>query len=364
MNFQTVRSNLRLYNTKEGTSLLTEHLKRLIEKKGLEIFKDIELFNTELSSIKLSPKIKAQLVLIFTCSTLSDFILNAKSDLNMVDVNNVVHNVINSTGLSYNCAIMLISDIFCACDLDFSIEYGPLLINNSVEYKLHALMPSALAKTKIKNAIQLINTYEKKSTNKESSEAKEAAETAVNSITKLCAAGIPEGFYMLGRCYLYGECGTDTNRSKALELMKIATEQGFPKAAAILGDIHYESDDPLTRDYTLAHYYYTRPGTLALDKKRQPSLQDIYKQHSANKTTLVFSGIILALMIAFLTFFHTGLFSDSNRLVIGIILTVVSATSYALSIIYNRIKSFNGIRWAVAVQYFVWALYVFILVLT
>jgi hypothetical protein len=369
MNFETIRSQVGEYETEADASDVSNQLKALIAKYGYDIFRNSELLVEEIKGLNLSSTIKAQLALIFSCSTLRHYIYNSKSDLNMVDVDNAVHNVVNTTGLTYKVAISLIADIFYACGLSFAIEYGPQLINNSVEYKLHALMPSAMAETEIKKATELHkaceNVSEKDDDLSDSAvDAAETAESAVKTINGLCAAGISEGFYLLGRCYLYGECGTDIDSKRAMKLMKIAAEQGEPKAAAILGDLYYQADDPVERDYTLAHHFYTKPGTLAIGKDRRTALQDIYKQHSANKTTLVFSGVMLALTVAFLVFFHEGIFSGANRLVVGIILTVISAAAYACAIYQNRRKSFNGIRWSVAVQYFVWALYAFILVMT
>jgi len=363
MNFETIRSQIGRYETKSDASIVAVQMQSLIAKNGFDVFKNIELLNEEIKELQLSSTIKAQLSLIFSCSTLPDFILNSKSDLNMVDIDNAVHSVVNSTGLSYKCVIMLIADVFYACGLNFAIEYGPHLAKNNVENRLHALMPSAMVEKEVKNTKLLIAEYAKMVGKDQDESTKKAATDAVLAIRKLCDAGIAEGFFLLGKCYLYGDCGTEIDKPHAFELMKTAAYKGIPEAAAILGDIHYNSDDPLMRDYTLAHHYYTRPGAMALGATRRSSLQDIYKQCSANKTTLVFSGIIFALMIAFLTYFNTGLFSESSRLGIGIFFTVISAAVYGMSILYNRVKGFNGIRWVVAVQYFIWALYAFILIL-
>lgn len=366
MDFKTISSKIVKYETKAEASALVRQLQVLIAKKGVDIFKNAELLAEEIKTMKLTTTIKAQLLLVFSCSNLSDFILNSKSDLNMVDVDNAVHSVVNSTGLSYKCAITIVADVFFACGLNFAIECGPQLINNSVEYNLRALMPSALVDVETRKATELHKIYEStfgKNKDRTSEAAGIAAKKAVDAIRRLCDAGITEGFYLLGRCYLYGECGTAIDETKAMELIKIAADQGDTRAAVILGDLYYRSDDMIVRNYTLAHHYYTKPGTLAMGKNQQEALQDIYKQHSANKTTLVFSGVTLALMIVFLVFFHNGIFSGSSRLAIGLILTLVSAAAYTLAIINNRIKSFDSIRWSVAIQYFVWSLYAFILVL-
>ena len=102
---------------------------------------------------------------------------------------------------------------------------------------------------------------------------------------------------------------------------------------------------------------------MAVSKERQRALRDIYMQHSANKTTLVFSGFVLALMIAFLAFFHTGIFSGSGRFAVGVIATVLSGVAYAAGIYFYIISKYNGLRRIISAQYFIWAFYAFILVL-
>jgi len=367
MDFKAAFSKIEKYKSGEVMSPVAAQLHVMIAKNGLDVFIDNDVLRGEIDSLSISRTAKAQLVLIFSCSTLSDYVRNSKSDLNMVDVNNAIHSVVSSTGLSYKCVIELVADVFYACGLDFSVEYGPQLIDDSTEYGLHAVMPSKLAEDEVNKARALRQKYESQYgegfDKKDASDAGEAARKAVEAMRKLCNAGVPEGFYMLGLCYLYGECGTASDLNKGLKFMQLAAEQGIVEAAAILGDYYYDSEDPLTRDYTLAHYYYTRPGAMAMGRERQLALQDIYKQHNANKLTFVFSGVVLALMIIFLTYFHAGVFSGSSRLVLGIILVAISAALLALVALFYRAKRFNGIRWLVAAQYFVWALYAFLLVL-
>ena len=355
MNFDLIRSQVGTYETEADKSVVSAQLQTIIANHSFEIFRDTERLAAEIGSLQISKTVKAQLVLILSCSTLPDFILNSKSDLNLVDVDNVVHNVVQTTGLSYQCALRLITDVFYACGLSFPVEYGPqisetasLNSGNLIEYKLHAMMPSEMAEAEIKSTEKLIA---------------ESSSDAVAAIHKLCSAGISKGFYLLGRCYLYGECGTDIDYSKAAELMKIAAKQGIAEAAADLGDIYYNSENILLRNYTLAHHYYTRPGAIAVSKERQKALRDIYRQHSANKKTLVFSGVVFALTIIFLVFFNTGIFSGSSRFVIGVIFTVLSGLVCAGGVYFNIIAKYNSLRWIIAAQFFVWSIYAFILVL-
>lgn len=384
MNFDFVRSQFGEYQTTADNSPVAEQIQALVARYKLEIFRDLERLANEITNMPLSRTVKMQLNLLFCSSTLPDFLLNSKSDLNMVDVNNVIHSAVASTGLSYKVALKLITDVFYGCGLSFAVEVGPKLEGSTVKYQLHALMPSRMAEEEVASAESLMVAYgnaARKKAKQPDEEAKELAAKATAAIRGLCEAGVPRGFYLLGRCLLYGECGTKRNPAMALELMKIASERGVIEASAALGDIYYRPEGaaprgkqakgvelfsksrPWLRNYTLAWHYYTQPGAMAMGKERQSALQDIYRQQSANKTTLFFSGIVLALMALFVITFQQGVFSGASCLAAGTVLLVLSALVYAASIIYHIQKPYNGIRWTVAVQYFLWAIYALIFVL-
>jgi hypothetical protein len=384
MNFDAIRGKVGQYETNAEASPVSAQLRAVMAKHGPEVFRDTALLNREIAASPLSGTLKAQLALVFSSSTLPDFVLNAKSDLNMVDVDNAIHSVVASTGLSYKVALALVADVFFACGLNFAIEYGPQLRDGALVYALHALMPSGMADAEIKTAERLVAAHKalvgKGTETKDEEAVQKAAGEAVSAIRKLCNAGVPQGFYLLGRCHLYGDCGTEPDVQKALELLKIAADHGVAAAAAALGDIYYEpsglsavngpdKDAPpspaawLLRDYTLAHHYYTRPGAMAMGTDRQRALRDIYRQHAANRTTLVFSGVVLALMIAFLALFHRGIFSGASRLAVGVVFTALSGLAYLGGILHNVRKPYNGLRWIVPAQYFIWSLYAFVLVL-
>lgn len=366
MAFDAIRGKINTYKTDIVASIVGAELQKIVLKHGVNVFKDIALLREEIQKSELPIVKKEQLILVFTCSTGADFAANAKSDLNLVDVDNIIHNIIETTGLSYKTTLVLVTDILYACGLRFSVEYGPVLSKQSVDYRLHALLPSTVAETEINKATELFASFQGKysSVDIHDKEKQAAAAKITSLIRKLCEAGIPAGFYMLGRCYLYGECCTDVNQELGLQYMKIAAEQGHIEAAAQLGDAYYNCTAALDRNFTLAHYYYTRLGALAAGVSRQKALEDIYAQKTHNTITCAFSAIVFALTVAFVAYFHTGVFSGSSRLAIGIIFCVISLTAIVLTTIYHIRARFNGIRWVVAIQFFVWALYVLILALS
>jgi hypothetical protein len=381
MNFDAFLKQIKTYPTKIGISPVAREMKKLINRKGIEIFKSEELLSTEINTLKLSKTSRAQLNLIFSSSTLSNYIQNTKSDMNMLDVDNMIHNVVDTTGLSYKVVLTLVSDILYACGVSFSIEYGPEIVDDKIEHKIHAMMPSMLMDKELLKTEKLIEEYTKVSVMEplEKDKMEQAAAKAIQSITNLCHAGVPKAFYWLGRCYWFGECGTIRDPQKAISYIEIAAQRGIVEAAALLGDIYYNPNSGnyknaieetnkintqlIFRDYSLAHYYYTRPGSLAMGKERQRNLKDILNQYSANRITLFFAGIMFVSMIVFLVNFHSGILNGNSRLVLGIIFVIFTGAIWGLGTWVHMIKPYNGIRGIVATQYFVWALYAFFLVM-
>ena len=162
--------------------------------------------------------------------------------------------------------------------------------------------------------------------------------------------------------HLYGYFGAEKDEKKAYSYLQIATEQGDPDASNLMGDLLANRESFLA-DYTLAHYYFTKPGAVALRETDRETVKMIYRQNLLNKANLIFGGVFLAVTIVFLSIFNKGMFSGSSRLVIGIVDTVLSLIVYGFGILAYRRKKYNNNRWIVAAMYFIWAVYAFILVL-
>lgn len=364
MTFDDMYKEITDYKTNVATSDVCSQLKKIIDEKGMDIFKDYEALRNAIQNSELSNLKQERLILVFSCKGVADFVLNIRSNLNLVDVDNVIHNVLNRTGLSYRTTVSIVTDILCACGMHFSIEYGPVLRDQSVEYRLHALMPSEIAAVETKKTKDLFKTFcNKYSDGGETQKRDSDAADVINAIKRLCAAGIADGFFLLGQCYLYGKCNTAVDHSLGMNYLKLASDQGSNEASALLGYIYYNSESALVRNYTLAHYYYTRPGALPINMGGQSALEDIYEQKKCNTTTIVFSAIVFALTIAFVNFFHDGMFSGSSRLAIGIVAIVMSLIAVVFAVLSHIRAKFNGIRWLIAIQFFVFAIYAFILVL-
>lgn len=360
MDFKKVWNRLAYKPNKYSAGALGNELRQIVEENGVAIFQNPGQLSSALDQAEIGIAPKQQLLLLTASSHIADFTANAKGGLSLVDIDNALHDAVLSTGLSYKTALKLITDIFYACGLDFAVEYGFVLGESESSYRLHAIMPADLAEAEIDRIRQLADSYV--SADNESKK-KEAAKEAILRICQLGRAGVAEGFYLLGKCYLNGDFGTRVDLGKAKENLKIASRMGVLEASALLGDLFYAGGEGQKPDYTLAHSFYTRPGALALGLKQRKALHDIYLQGSANTVTLIMSGIVFALSILFSIYFHEGLFSGAGRIAIAVMSNVLSGAVFAFAIFSCLWHRYNNIRKVIAAQYLIWAVYAFFLLI-
>ncbi|MCL1983369.1 MAG: hypothetical protein FWG53_09850 [Clostridiales bacterium] len=343
-----------------SSSELGEQLKLIVDTSGTGVFKDPGRMQKALEEHNIGQAAKHQLLLAAAASNIGEFTANIGEGLSLVDVDNAVHDIVASTGLAHKTALQLVIDILYACGLDFAVESGFAHGKHGVEKSLHALMPNELADSEAKRARQLAQKLSEAGFATQE-EAAAAVREATAAIARLCEAGVPTGFYLLGRCYYLGELGTEQNMAKAVEYLSAASEMGCAEASTMLGSLHYSSKSASLRDYTRAHCYFTRPGALALGTERQ-ALEDIYMQGSANLATLFMSGLIFVLTLLFTAYFCARVPSSGSCMLAAAFANIISASVVGLAAASFARKRFNSIKGLLAVQYFAWAFYALVLI--
>ncbi|MCL1809214.1 MAG: hypothetical protein FWG42_05500 [Clostridiales bacterium] len=336
-------------------------LKTIVDKNGTDVFNDPDRMLEALEGQEIGNAAKHRLLLAVASSNIGDFAANTEEGLNLVDVDNAVHDVAASTGLAHQTALQLVMDVLNACGLDFAVEDGFVLEEAGIEKRLHAVMPNELARYEEERVRSLAKRLAEAGFATQEEEAA-AVREATAAVARLCRAGVPTGFYLLGRCYYLGELGTEKNMNKAVEYLSAASGMGCAEASAMLGMLHYSSKSFLLRDYTKAHCYFTRPGALALGAERQ-ALKDIYMQGSANLATLFMSGLIFAMTLLFTMHFSSGMPSSGICTMAAAFANVFSAFVFVLAAASFARKRYNNIKGFLAVQYFAWAFYAFVLIL-
>jgi len=348
MDFNIIKSNLNTYQSENSPENIGQQLKIIVENHGKSIYQNIEQLFDEIELSDINSVAKMQLCLIICSSNIVDFILNAENELNLIDINNIISDIIDKTSLKNTIVIQLVVDIFYSVGLNFAFVIGPILHNNEISTQLHAMMPTDMINKDLQKIEDLIE-------NDESS-----AELMI-LLEKLCNSGVSKAFYYLGRFYLNGEHNTIKNPEKAEKFLKIAADQGVTEASGLLGNYYYNSPNPLICDFTTAHHYFTKPGSAALDEKQQSAVSDIYEQFELNKILIIFGSFLAIFMLIFIGFFHSGIFSETGRLIIGGITLFFVFLTLIGGFLYFFIKKFNNLRWFIALMYIIWSIYVIIL---
>ena len=364
MTIQSLNRKNAEYGGSTSNSPVSACIRALLKERGYKLFENKPLLKSELDRCNLPPVTISQLWLIFSASDICAWLINPSADFNLVDADNMLHNIHRTTGLRYDVIQRLLSDILSGIGLDFTIEQTTVYEGGVFAEKLHVHMPSELAKKKCARVAELMS---KKLPTYAGTGAPELTQSditeAATLLRELCDAGVPAGMYMAGLCHMEGHCGYTKDIKIGRELIKTSASRGVPEAAAAMGDLYYNSDDLRIRDYTLAHKYYTMPGAAALNKARRSALIDICKQESANKTTLFFGAVIALMQWIFALALGAPLLGE-GAVVWGVITSVLSTALCAAAAYYHvKMKPYNGIRALIAAQFGLWMAYMIIAIL-
>lgn len=353
MKFDVIRekllgSDITVYKPAEYDSPLAKELRIALDDTGIGVFSDATKLVALIDSFDIPSETKAQLRLIFTASNLSQFILNAQQAFSFVDMDNAVRQVVDSTGLSYQTVIDLVPDILFGCGIDFPIVTRPQIRKSGEsDTKITALFASGAAQSQLDSIHQLL-----------SAGSDDADAQMASMLQNLVSAGNPQAYGMMGKLYREGAHGFAQDDALADKYLTIAAEYGDPSSANTVAESNYNHGK-----YTLAHYYYTRPGAAAKNEEQQSQYVDILSQREENRATFFFSIGAFVLALLFVVFFHQGIFSGSGRLIEGIIGLVLSGIVLYFAFRSSRGGNFESNRGLIFAQYLVWAIYALILVL-
>lgn len=359
MKFDVIREKLlgsdtTVYKPSEYDSPLAKELRIALDDTGIGVFSDATKLVALIDSFDIPSETKAQLRLIFTASNLSQFILNAQPSFSFVDMDNAVRQVVDSTGLSYQTVIDLVPDILFGCGIDFPIVTRPQIRKSGEsDTKITALFASGAAQSQLDSINQLLSINRLLSADRDEADAKLAS-----MLQDLVSAGNPQAYGMMGKLYREGAHGFAQDDALADKYLTIAAEYGDPASANTLAESNYNHGK-----YTLAHYYYTRPGAAAKNEGQQSQYADILSQREENRATFFFSIGVFVLALLFVVFFHQGIFSGSGRLIEGIIGLVLSGIVLYFAFRSSRGGNFESNRGLIFAQYLVWAIYALILIL-
>jgi hypothetical protein len=334
-----------------GLSETGTALRKIVGEKGAEIYDDQKAFIRLLGENNVSTAIQYQLLMILSCGNIKSYLKNAGIQLTMVDINNIVQDCAAKTSLRERVVLQLVTDLLMSVNLECAIETGPVLTPKGIQITPHRLFPSGEVQQRIAAAEKALS-------------ADDTDDAAAGEARELAEAGVSKAFYLLGVFYRARERrGMTDSANLSIKYFEAAAEMGVPEAAGALGDHYYLANDPLMRDYTKAHYYYTKPGAPALQATRRAAIIDIYAQKKLNVLTLVMAGAFLAIVTVFFGVFSAGVFTGAGRKVPAVIGLALCAVLFALACLFYWLKRFDGLKWSISAMYVVWGVCALFLVL-
>lgn len=305
---------------------LQSQLKEFVKKEGKhELLNEVKLLNYLNDSIKNTEL--HQLILVLSCDTIKDFIVNSDKYSNRVELNNLIMSVINSTGLKNSVARDYVAMLCVTIGVSFSHEivtaYDP--VNESFIQITNTLEP-AIVRKKLDAAQQ----------QKDSENIDKAAEI----YEELVKAGSTTAMYELGMIYLSEFKNLSSEKStvllnqslqlkKGIKLLEMAAENGNVKARVELGDFYYYYDKR-PESLNKAFAFYSSPGIPSTDQNVKERLIGILNQEKTNLIVTILGGIWTVLVWFFL--FVCGHSVHHNSIIIGwgLVFTIIPTLIYGV----------------------------------
>lgn len=333
---------------------LQSQLKEFVQKEGKqELLNEVKLLTCFGDSIKSTEL--HQLILVLSCDTIKDFIVNSDKYSNRVELNNLIMSVVNATGLKNSVARDYVAMLCIVIGVSFNHEiitaYDP--VNESFIQTSNTLEPTIERKKLDAARLQ-----------KDSGNNDKAAEI----YEELVKAGSATAMYELGMIYLeefkaVSEKNTvlpnqSLQLKKGIKLLEIAAENGHVKARVELGNFYYFYDmrpDSLKSAFA----YYSSPGIPSTDQNVKDRLIGILNQEKTNLLVTILGGIWTAIIWAFLFVCGHSVHHDSVLIGWGLVFTIIPTLIYGV-MCYSLVKykyAYNKIcMFAMMIIWFVYPL--------
>lgn len=323
----------------------------MINETGAEI---LALHTPELKAEMIKRHINLnlinQIILVLDCSTIKKYLFG-NGKISISDLNNLISQIVNSTGLRDSAAFSVAKLLFETAGIEFLIEPSPYLSNDKkITYGVRKVIPEDICEKKLELAMQYIQKSDTQSKGYE-------------IITELAEAGVPRALYLLGKYYYDLAKNEESVDIPYIDYLIVAAEQGVSEASVILGDIYYKHFRLIGHDNTKAFYFYSKPGVSSFDLEHQEKIKDIFAQRKKNLFTVIFEIIFIVLMLVFLIIFNQGIVYGESKIFWGILNLLMSIGVLIGSIFYNKKFKYNSLKWSLGSMGMIWSWFLLVLVM-
>ena len=319
-------------NENVNYSLSKEIFKSVVRENGTDILNDNVKLEEALLRYGCDQTVVYQLLLLLQASNVLRYIPQRTTGISMVDINNIVINAEETTGLNRKIIKQLLSVIFYG--LSMPTEFEQVCIPSSDKYTLQDIALIDLEKYNEDIALfeQAVQTCD-------------VEMLAANSerFELLVKAGHPDALYLKGVCCLNG-LSTASDVKLAKSYFTAAFHSGNSRAGAMLGDLMYENS---FFSNTKAFKYYTSIGSVALDEKRKNIVNTFIEQQSVNKRTFIAICVLLVSTFVFNIMLGTGFLSlnGTTNWFPAIFSILINFVLFGVSV-FSMIKfKYDSIKW-------------------
>lgn len=322
----------------------------IVSEHGKAVLENSFTFEKYLRSYIHDNDLILQFMYILKASKIDRYI--EKDSLSFIEINNIIINTENATGIKKYIVEEYISAILEAVGFSINMPKSkaikhstPNTTNSFVPENYDVMLDNVSAA--ISKIIKLNNT-ENLSRDQEQIKKHQLQTITANAdaFERACKQNNARALYLRGLCYQFGVT-VPKMEALAKEFFTKAEQYGSTGAAKYLGDTDY-----LDEYYTDAFNHYTQIGAVALDKDSQQNLINILNHRSTNIKVFALSIISYILFFVFDILLMKGTFCPSGctHYPTGIISIVLSTITFAILSIFAVKAKYDTPKYSLTVM--------------
>ena len=343
---------------------------------------------------KIPQSVRFQIYLVLMCSSVGKKLFSADgSKLTSVEVNTMIRDAQNRTGLKETVVNDIIIGLLEACEISHFPIVGPTLDQDNRVIIGARLFPKDEEERRQReqdlHELREIMKCLRQSGNKgkvRDGQQRTDALAKSGALFRLARYGVPEAFYLLGNYYYEKIVGNDFYEKTVdenavaldgpyMQYYQAAADEGVPDAFVRLGDIYYGGPNTfgffesirqiglrntiarLGHLNSVAYQYYSKPGAYESDAEHRQKIRSIFAQKRRNIIMLIMNLITVIATFVFAISFHYSAVGHRSHLALGVIFALLSTLVFGAAVLYNYKNKYNSLRWSVFLNGFLWAVY-------
>ena len=317
-----------------GPSDRSQALAAFLDQNGKEILLNPPALDKALKASSLDLRLQLQLQLLSGVPGLSNLVLE-ESPVVQNDLDRFVKNALETTGLSRSAIQELVADLGTA--LGYPVITTRQKLAEWQGSTRAFVVPPAVYRSEL---AALRGKLSRK---------QPLSQEDIQMLETLSRTGVGEA------ACLWGESLMEESPSAALDLLTQAAQDGSAEAQAMIGDYYYRQGP--SGGYSMAEAIYTGYGSAALTRERHAALCTILNEKRYNRFTLLFGGILLALMLAATLVLSLAPQISMGIPLVGILALVVNCALLGVGVFLLRARPYDSIPFLIPAMFGVWCVY-------